>query len=128
MIAVLITVALSAPLINFESSRILSYTITVSFIEKPITVKIAAIKCWSISSGKGTIVLAKLNTASVTNTSCNKATIVPNEYLQSRKRIKMYKQITMIATIVAVVAPFFRSSEMVGKTVCELTSILLLLN
>jgi hypothetical protein len=34
------------------SSRILSNTITVSFMENPITVRTAAIKCWSISMGK----------------------------------------------------------------------------
>src|SRR5687768_10645793 len=70
-------------------SRIRSKMITASFIENPITVNTAAIKCWSISSGKGTIVLAKENTISVTNTSCNKAMMVPTEYRQSQKRMKI---------------------------------------
>ena len=38
---------------SFRYSLILSNTITVSFIEYPITVKIAAIKCWSISIWNG---------------------------------------------------------------------------
>src|SRR6478609_2951106 len=91
----------------------------VSFIEKPITVNIAAIKYWSISSGKGTALRKKLNTASVTSTSCNNDTIVPKEYLQSRKRIKMYKQMTIMAMMVAFSAPCFRSSEIEGNTNCE---------
>ena len=45
LIARLMMLALSEPFINLESSRIRSYTITVSFIEKPITVNTAAIKC-----------------------------------------------------------------------------------
>ena len=36
---------------------------------------------------------AKEKTIIVTNTSCNNAMIVPSEYLQSRKRIKMYRKI-----------------------------------
>ena len=115
--ALLMIVALSTPFINWLSSRIRSYTITVSFIEKPITVNIAAIKCWSISNGNGTTFLKKLNTIKVTNISCNKEKIVPKEYLQSRKRIKMYKQIAIKAKMVAFVAPAFKSSEIVGNTV-----------
>ena len=45
LIALFIIVVLEAPFISRLYSRILSNTITVSFIEKPITVKIAAIKC-----------------------------------------------------------------------------------
>ena len=43
----------------------------------------------------------------------------PKEYLQSRKRMKMYRQITITANKVALVAPAFKSSEMVGNTVCD---------
>src|SRR5688572_12505646 len=75
---------------SLRFSRILSKMITASFIEKPITVNIAAIKCWSISSGNGTIFLAKEKTINVTSTSCIRATIVPTEYLQSRNRMKIY--------------------------------------
>src|SRR5947207_15760602 len=89
LIALLIMDSFVAPVISLAYSRIRSNTITVSFMEKPITVNTAAIKCWSISNGNGTMLRAKENTANVTNTSCNKETIVPKEYLQSRKRIKM---------------------------------------
>jgi hypothetical protein len=58
-------------------------------MEKPITVRIAAMKCWSISNGNGTTPRRKENTARVTNTSCNNAMMVPIEYLQSRKRRKI---------------------------------------
>ena len=116
LIALLITSPIGAFGISLESSRILSNTMTVSFIEKPITVSTAEMKCWSIYNGNGTNSLAKENTISVTNTSCSKATIVPNEYLQSRKRMKMYKKITKSAKSVAFTAPDLRSSEMVGKT------------
>jgi len=54
LIALLIIIFLGISGINLDSSRIRSYTITVSFIENPITVRTAAIKCWSISKGKGT--------------------------------------------------------------------------
>ena len=118
LIALLMMVALSTPFIKWLSSRIRSYTITVSFIEKPITVRMAAIKCWSISNGNGTTSLKKLNTIKVTNTSCNKEKMVPKEYLQSRKRIKMYKQIAIKANRVALVAPAFKSSEIDGNTFC----------
>ena len=49
--------------------------------------------------------------------SCNNEKIVPKEYLQSRKRINIYKQIAIKAKIVALVAPAFKSSDIVGKTV-----------
>src|SRR4029077_16752389 len=91
----------------------------VSFIEKPITVNIAAIKYWSISSGKGTTFLRKLNTASVTSTSCRNDTMVHNEYLESRQRLKIYRQIMIIEMIVAFSAPCFRSSEIEGNTFCD---------
>ena len=117
LMALLMIVALSTPFIIWLSSRIRSYTITVSFIEKPITVRMAAIKCWSISNGKGTTFLKKLNTIKVTNISCNREKMVPKEYLQSRKRINMYKQMAIKAKMVAFVAPAFKSSEIVGSTV-----------
>src|SRR5690606_11030763 len=94
-----------------------SNTITVSFIEKPITVRMAAIKCWSISSAKGTCPRANEKTARVTHTSCSKAITVPIEYCHLRKRKRMYKKMASIEMTVALTAPFFRSSEMVGNTV-----------
>ena len=51
-IALLIISAFVLPRNVRLSSRILSNTITVSFMENPITVRTAAIKCWSISMGK----------------------------------------------------------------------------
>src|SRR5579864_9565215 len=85
-------------------------------MENPITVSTAAMKCWSSSSGKGTTEYRKENTASVTNTSCNSAMIVPNEYLQSRNRIKMYKKIMMMEKITALKAPASKEAEIVGVT------------
>ena len=117
LIARLMIVALFAPFISREYSLILSNTITVSFMEKPITVNIAAIKCWSISSGNGTMFLKKENTIRVTNTSCNKVMMVPAEYLQSLNRTKIYRKIASNAKIVALIAPRFRSSDILGSTV-----------
>jgi hypothetical protein len=45
LIALLMMVVFDSPFISLLYSLIRSNTITVSFIEKPITVKIAAIKC-----------------------------------------------------------------------------------
>ena len=77
LMALLMMVPLLAPTMDPVYSLIRSKTITVSFIEKPITVRIAAIKCWSISNGKGTTSFRNENTANVTNTSCSNATSVP---------------------------------------------------
>src|SRR5678816_4503966 len=55
-------------------------------------------------------------TMRVTITSCNNEKIVPSEYLQSRKRMKIYKAITNTDQNVAHFAPVFKSSEMVGST------------
>ncbi|MCY1509997.1 hypothetical protein D9M68_443560 [compost metagenome] len=50
----LFTISLKLPFVlPARYSRILSNTITVSFIEYPITVRIAAMKCWSISMWNG---------------------------------------------------------------------------
>src|SRR5436305_3387205 len=121
LIALLITASFGAPIICLLYSRILSNTITVSFMENPITVNTAAMKCWSNSRGKGTTVLKNENTASVTSTSCSNAMMVPREYLQPRKRMKIYSAIITSDQKVAHLASRFKSSEMVGNTVVEPT-------
>ncbi len=125
LIARLITLTLSSLGDLRKYSRIRSNTITVSFIENPITVSMAAMKCWSISSAKGTLPRKKENTARVTQTSCSNDNSVPSEYCHLRKRSNIYRKIAISEITVACIAPLFRSSEIVGNTVCELWRYLL---
>src|SRR5690606_18997690 len=89
LIARLTTDFLSSSGFLRKYSRIRSNTMIVSFIEKPITVNTAAIKCWSISSAKGTLPLKKENTANVDATLNTRDTNVPTEYCHLRKRTKI---------------------------------------
>ena len=114
--AIFICLFSSDDLCNLKFSRILSNTTTVSFIEYPITVSIAAIKAWSTSKLKGKIPCKIAKAAKTIVTSCSIAIIAPVEYCHLPKRNNIYAKTASKDKIMAHKAEDINSLETVAET------------
>ena len=111
------------PLYRPTYSRIRSKTTTVSLIEYPMTVRIAAMKAWSISIVNGRIPQNILKIDSTINTSCVVAMSAPSPYCHFLKRKTMYRKIMRRENMVAFFAPSRKSSEMVESTLLYMSMV-----
>ena len=88
-----------------------------------MTVKMAAMKAWSISMVKGRTPQKMENTDSTTITSCTMAMRAPSPYCHFRNRKKMYKKMMIKEKMVAFWAPLRKSSEMVLSTLLYMSTL-----
>ena len=101
---------------SLKYSRMRSNTTTVSFNEYPITVKIAAIKAWSISIENGITFLSKENKPKTIMVSCITAATAPKLNCHLLKRKSMYKNTTINDPSTAHTEALLISLAMVGPT------------